>query len=55
MDLLYSPQNIEKSYGDFSRKIEPQLFESSASTRSIHFPLPDRGPLNEQVCPLLHI
>ncbi|KAG2676273.1 hypothetical protein I3760_12G045500 [Carya illinoinensis] len=49
MDLLYSPQNIEKSYGDFSRKIEPQLFESSASTRSIHFPLPDRGPLNEQI------
>ncbi|CAK7351703.1 unnamed protein product [Dovyalis caffra] len=53
LDLIHSSQqNIEQTeenFVDFSRRIEPQLFESVADRNSIHFPLPDSGPLNEQL------
>lgn len=49
LDLLYSSQKTDTDFADFCRDIEPQLFEPSASKKSICFPLPDSDPLNEQV------
>ena len=49
LDLVYATEQIEQDYIDFSRHIEPQLFESSTSKESIHFPLPDDDSLKEQV------
>ena len=46
LNLLHSQQKIEGEETEFFSQIEPQLF---ASKHSIHFPLPDSGPLNEQV------
>ncbi|KAE8124605.1 hypothetical protein FH972_019472 [Carpinus fangiana] len=46
LDLLYSSQKTDTDFAVFSRDIEPQLFESSAS---ICFPMPDSDPLNEQI------
>ena len=50
LDMLHIPQQEEDldSFPYFYRDIEPQLFES-ATDSSIHFPLPDTDPLNEQV------
>lgn len=48
-DLVYASEQIEQDFIDFSRNIEPQLFESSSSKESIHFPLPDDDSLIEQV------
>ncbi|KAJ4842397.1 putative callose synthase 8 [Turnera subulata] len=53
LGLLGSFQKTEDTFPDFSRKIEPQLFESAADNQSIHFPLPDSGPLNDQIKRLL--
>lgn len=49
LDLVYASEQIEQDFIDFSRHIEPQLFESSSSKESIHFPLPDDDSLIEQV------
>ncbi|XP_022981245.1 putative callose synthase 8 isoform X1 [Cucurbita maxima] len=49
LDLVYATEQIEQDYIDFSRHIEPQLFESSTSKESIHFPLPDDDSLKEQI------
>ncbi|KAJ7948849.1 Callose synthase-like protein [Quillaja saponaria] len=49
LDMLDSSQQNERDIIDFTRNIEPQLFESDGSKKSIHFPLPDSGPLNEQI------
>ncbi|XP_057461314.1 putative callose synthase 8 [Actinidia eriantha] len=46
LNLLHSQQEIEGKETEFFSQIEPQLF---ASKHSIHFPLPDSGPLNEQI------
>ncbi|XP_015581453.2 putative callose synthase 8 isoform X1 [Ricinus communis] len=48
LDLLHFPEHEEESFAYFSRRIEPQLFESAADS-SIHFPLPNTDPLNDQV------
>ena len=45
LDLLYLSQKIEGDFND----IAPQLFASFADKKSIHFPLPDSNPLDEQV------
>ncbi|KAF9672669.1 hypothetical protein SADUNF_Sadunf11G0067200 [Salix dunnii] len=53
LDLIYSSQQnveqTEENFVDFSRRIEPQLFESATGWNSIHFPLPDSGTFNEQI------
>ncbi|KAJ6887508.1 glucan synthase-like 4 [Populus alba x Populus x berolinensis] len=56
LGLIYpSQQNVEQTEEnlvDFSRRIEPQLFESTTGRdpiHSIHFPLPDSGTFNEQI------
>ncbi|KAL3576497.1 hypothetical protein D5086_021780 [Populus alba] len=56
LGLIYpSRQNVEQTEEnlvDFSRRIEPQLFESTTGTNpihSIHFPLPESGTFNEQI------
>uniref|UniRef100_A0A6N2N329 1,3-beta-glucan synthase n=1 Tax=Salix viminalis TaxID=40686 RepID=A0A6N2N329_SALVM len=53
LDLIYSSQQnveqTEENFVDLSRRIEPQLFESSTDRNSIHFPLPDSGTFNEQI------
>ncbi|CAK9325304.1 unnamed protein product [Citrullus colocynthis] len=49
LDLVYASEQIEQDFIDFSRNIEPQLFESSSSKESIHFPLPDDDSLIEQI------
>ncbi|KAK9269020.1 hypothetical protein L1049_000788 [Liquidambar formosana] len=49
LDLLYSSQQIEGNSIDFSRLIEPQLFESTVGKHSIHFPMPESGPMNELI------
>ncbi|KAJ6894038.1 callose synthase 8 isoform X1 [Populus alba x Populus x berolinensis] len=56
LGLIYpSRQNVEQTEEnlvDFSRRIEPQLFESTTGRNpihSIHFPLPDSGTFNEQI------
>ncbi|XP_028112795.1 putative callose synthase 8 isoform X1 [Camellia sinensis] len=46
LDSLYSEQEIEVEETEFFGHIEPELF---ASNHSIHFPLPDSGPMNEQI------
>ncbi|KAL9145596.1 hypothetical protein ABFS82_13G054300 [Erythranthe guttata] len=46
MDLLNVDQQLEGDTADFFRSLEPELF---ASMHSIHFPLPDSGPLIEKV------
>ncbi|XP_059662797.1 putative callose synthase 8 [Cornus florida] len=46
LDFLYSFQQREEDSTEFFSNIEPQLF---ASKESIHFPLPDSGPLNEKI------
>ncbi|CAK9177253.1 unnamed protein product [Ilex paraguariensis] len=46
LDSLYSHQQIEEDATEFFGEIEPQLF---ASKHSIHFPLPDSGPLVDKV------
>ncbi|KAM3732281.1 hypothetical protein ACB098_11G048200 [Castanea mollissima] len=45
LDFLYSSQKIEGDFND----IAPQLFASFADKKSIHFPLPDSNPLDEQI------
>lgn len=49
LDLVYASEQIEQDFIDFSRHIEPQLFESLSSKESIHFPLPVDDSLKEQV------
>ncbi|MBA0771153.1 hypothetical protein Gotri_019667 [Gossypium trilobum] len=49
VDLIECSQEAVDDFTVFSRKIEPQLFESAASKTSICFPLPDDGPLTEQI------
>ncbi|GMI65572.1 glucan synthase-like 4 [Hibiscus trionum] len=49
MDLIESSPEAGDDSSFFSRLIEPQLFESVASQTSICFPLPDDGPLIEQI------
>ena len=49
LELVSSCQQSESDTAYFSRCIEPQIFESDASERSIHFPLPESAPLHEQV------
>ncbi|XP_022717420.1 putative callose synthase 8 isoform X2 [Durio zibethinus] len=49
LDLIESSQQPVHDFTVFSRRIEPQLFESAASKTSVYFPLPDNGPLNEQI------
>lgn len=34
---------------EFTRSIEPQLFEPTCDKNPIHFPLPDDAALNEKV------
>ncbi|KAK8272610.1 hypothetical protein V6Z12_D11G345800 [Gossypium hirsutum] len=48
VDLIECSQEAVDDFTVFSRKIEPQLFESAASKTSICFPLPEDGPLTEQ-------
>ncbi|KAK2980586.1 hypothetical protein RJ640_000181, partial [Escallonia rubra] len=45
LDSLYACQHVAGDAGEFFSQIEPQLF---ASKHSIHFPLPDSNPLNQQ-------
>ena len=47
--MVYASEQIEQDFIDFSRHIEPQLFESISSKESIHFPLPVDDSLKEQV------
>ncbi|KHG09908.1 Putative callose synthase 8 [Gossypium arboreum] len=49
VDLIECSQEAVDDFTFFSRKREPQLFESAASKTSICFPLPDDGPLTEQI------
>ncbi|XVF79206.1 hypothetical protein PTKIN_Ptkin14bG0201900 [Pterospermum kingtungense] len=49
LDLIECSEENAHDSTFFSRSIEPQLFESAASKTSIYFPLPDDGPLNEQI------
>ncbi|KAI6687102.1 hypothetical protein NL676_023930 [Syzygium grande] len=49
LDILDASQQKEDEYPYFSERIEPELFESAAGKDSVHFPLPDSGPLNEQI------
>ncbi|XP_039040472.1 putative callose synthase 8 isoform X1 [Hibiscus syriacus] len=49
VDLIESSPEAGDDSSFFSGKIEPQLFESVASQTSIFFPLPDDGPLIEQI------
>ncbi|GAV78689.1 Glucan_synthase domain-containing protein/FKS1_dom1 domain-containing protein [Cephalotus follicularis] len=53
LESLNSNQAIEEDIRFFSRRIDPQLFESSAMKNPVHFPLPDSGHLNEQIKRLL--
>ncbi|PON83360.1 Glycosyl transferase [Trema orientale] len=53
LELLFSTQQMDTDSPYFCRHIEPQLFESKSSESSIHFPLPDSAPLNEQIKRLL--
>ncbi|XP_038691552.1 putative callose synthase 8 isoform X2 [Tripterygium wilfordii] len=53
LDLLQSFQTMECDSTYFTRKIDPQLFESASEKNSIHFPLPNCGSLNEQIKRLL--
>ncbi|KAK3013532.1 hypothetical protein RJ639_008355 [Escallonia herrerae] len=46
LDSLYAYQHVAGDAGEFFSQIEPQLF---ASKHSIHFPLPDSNPLNQQI------
>ncbi|KAM7266925.1 hypothetical protein ACFE04_009091 [Oxalis oulophora] len=48
LEFLNSMQPVE-DVAFFCRRIDPQLFESYAEKNSIHFPLPDTGPMNEQI------
>lgn len=44
--MLHNEQNLEGVTTEFFSHVEPELF---ASRHSIHFPLPDSGPLKEKV------
>lgn len=46
LDALNSDKQFEVDSTELFSQAEPQLF---ASKHSIHFPLPDSGPLNDQV------
>lgn len=46
LDLLDSSQQVELDFDFCLERTKPQLF---AHENSIHFPLPDSDPLNEQV------
>ncbi|XVF18396.1 hypothetical protein REPUB_Repub11eG0018000 [Reevesia pubescens] len=49
LDLIEPSEETVHDFTVFSRRIEPQLFESAAGKTSVYFPLPDDGPLNEQI------
>ncbi|XWS10813.1 hypothetical protein CRYUN_Cryun38cG0030100 [Craigia yunnanensis] len=49
LDLIEGSEETVHDFTVFSRRIEPQLFESAASKTSVYFPLPDDGSLNEQI------
>ncbi|KAF8031616.1 hypothetical protein BT93_D0741 [Corymbia citriodora subsp. variegata] len=49
LDILDTSQQKEHEYPYFSRGLEPELFVSVNGEDSVHFPLPDSGPLNEQI------
>ncbi|KAI3457533.1 hypothetical protein Pfo_014196 [Paulownia fortunei] len=46
LDLLHTHQQLEGDTTEFFSHFEPELF---ASKHSIHFPLPDSGPLTEKI------
>ncbi|GAA0169377.1 hypothetical protein LIER_23880 [Lithospermum erythrorhizon] len=46
LDSLYSQQQLEENTYTLFSQLEPQLF---ASKHSIHFPLPDSGPVMEKI------
>lgn len=46
LDLLHTHQQLDEDSAEFFSYLEPELF---GSKHSIHFPLPDSGPLMEKV------
>ncbi|CAA3027502.1 callose synthase 8 [Olea europaea subsp. europaea] len=46
LDLLYTHQRLDGEDTKFFSQLEPELF---ASKHSIHFPLPDSGPLMDKI------
>lgn len=55
LELLCPSQQMESNEPYFARPIKPQLFESDPRGSSIHFPLRDSAPLNEQVIGIIPI
>lgn len=50
LDSHHALQQVDVDDAEFFTYLEPQLF---ASAHSIHFPLPDSGPLMEKVLILI--
>lgn len=54
LELLSS--DIEEDFTEFTRRIEPQLFQSAGSNSpTIHFPLPDSRALYEKVMTTMYL